>query len=171
MEPRVNKYFNSSNKIKQKLRTDPTKEELWLFLFSSSIFNFPYLRSTINLSLSLSRSLPQSAFPHRLFHNITKLDMDPVKWMVGIGFWVQGFRCFPWLGVNFFLKDALGVPPSSLQLLQNSANLPMVAKPLYGLLSDSVPIHGQRRLPYVAIGGTCFVAVDLLHYFSHFPPF
>ncbi|XP_078148102.1 putative folate-biopterin transporter 7 [Carex rostrata] len=78
--------------------------------------------------------------------------MDPVKWMVGIGFWVQGFRCFPWLGVNFFLKDALGVPPSSLQLLQNSANLPMVAKPLYGLLSDSVPIHGQRRLPYVAIG-------------------
>ncbi|KAJ3689477.1 hypothetical protein LUZ61_018641 [Rhynchospora tenuis] len=78
--------------------------------------------------------------------------MDPVKWMVGIGFWVQGFRCFPWLVVNFFLKDALGVPPSSLQLLQNSANLPMVAKPLYGLLSDSVPIHGQRRLPYVAIG-------------------
>ncbi|XP_078160588.1 putative folate-biopterin transporter 7 isoform X1 [Carex rostrata] len=78
--------------------------------------------------------------------------MDPVKWMVGIGFWLQGFRCFPWLGVNFFLKDTLAVPPSFLQLLQNSANLPMVAKPLYGLLSDSVPIHGQRRLPYVAIG-------------------
>lgn len=79
--------------------------------------------------------------------------MDRVKWMVGLGFWVQGFRCFPWLGVNFYLKDGLGVPASALQILQNSANLPMVAKPLYGLLSDAVAVRGQRRLPYVALGG------------------
>ncbi|XP_008776789.1 probable folate-biopterin transporter 7 [Phoenix dactylifera] len=78
--------------------------------------------------------------------------MDRVKWVVGLGFWVQGFRCFPWLGVNFYLKDGLGVPASSLQILQNSANLPMVAKPLYGLLSDAVAFRGQRRLPYVALG-------------------
>ncbi|KAJ3681586.1 hypothetical protein LUZ60_014159 [Juncus effusus] len=78
--------------------------------------------------------------------------MERVKWVVGMGFWVQGFRCFPWLAVNFFLKDGLGVAPAALQILQNSANLPMVAKPLYGILSDSVPIAGQRRLPYVAIG-------------------
>lgn len=48
------------------------------------------------------------------------------KWVLGLGFWVQGFRCFPWMGVNFYLKDGLGVFPSTLQLLQNSANLPMV---------------------------------------------
>ncbi|KAF0922884.1 hypothetical protein E2562_002133 [Oryza meyeriana var. granulata] len=46
----------------------------------------------------------------------------------------------------------MGVAASSLQILQASANLPMVAKPLLGLLSDAVPIRGYRRLPYVAIG-------------------
>ncbi|GJM88470.1 hypothetical protein PR202_ga04536 [Eleusine coracana subsp. coracana] len=72
--------------------------------------------------------------------------------VIGVGFWVQGFRLFPWLGVNFFLKDGMGVAASSLQILQASANMPMVAKPLLGLLSDAVPIRGHRRLPYVAIG-------------------
>jgi hypothetical protein len=91
--------------------------------------------------------------------------------VIGVGFWVQGFRLFPWLGVNFFLKDGMGVAASSLQILQASANLPMVAKPLLGLLSDAVPIRGHRRLPYVAIGGTphstgLFLCSVVL--FSHF---
>ncbi|PON49483.1 Folate-biopterin transporter [Trema orientale] len=74
------------------------------------------------------------------------------KKVLGIGYWVQGVRCFPWMGVNFFLKDAMGVDPSTLQLLLNSANLPMVAKPLYGVLSDAVYISGQHRIPYIAFG-------------------
>lgn len=74
------------------------------------------------------------------------------KVVLGLGFWVQGLRCLPWMAVNFFLKDGLKVDPSTLQLLQNSANLPMVAKPIYGLLSDSVYISGQHRIPYIAIG-------------------
>ncbi|EPS57860.1 hypothetical protein M569_16957, partial [Genlisea aurea] len=72
--------------------------------------------------------------------------------LLGIGFLVQGLRCFPWMAVNFFLKDGLKVDPSTLQILQNSANLPMVAKPLYGILSDSFYIFGQHRVPYIALG-------------------
>ncbi|PWZ26911.1 BTB/POZ and MATH domain-containing protein 1 [Zea mays] len=41
----------------------------------------------------------------------------------------------------------MGIAASSLQILQASADLPMVNKPLIGLLSDIVP------MPYVAIGG------------------
>ncbi|MQL75694.1 hypothetical protein Taro_008080 [Colocasia esculenta] len=74
------------------------------------------------------------------------------KWVLGLGFWVQGFRCFPWTVVNFYLKDGLGVSPSTLQLLQHSTNLPMVGKPLYGLVSDAVYLRGQHRLPYIALG-------------------
>ncbi|KAJ8762706.1 hypothetical protein K2173_012198 [Erythroxylum novogranatense] len=77
---------------------------------------------------------------------------NPVKGLLGLGFWVQGFRCFPWLAVNFFLKDGLRVDPSTLQLLQNSVNLPMVGKPLYGVISDAVYIRCQHRIPYIAIG-------------------
>lgn len=81
----------------------------------------------------------------------SKVD-NPIRKVLGLGYWVQGFRCFPWMAVNFFLKDGLNVDPSTLQLLQNSANLPMVAKPLYGILSDAVYISGQHRIPYIAIG-------------------
>ncbi|KAH0690005.1 hypothetical protein KY289_017363 [Solanum tuberosum] len=74
------------------------------------------------------------------------------KLLLGLGFLVQGFRCFPWMAVNFFLKDGLKVDPSTLQILQCSANLPMVAKPFYGILSDSFYIFGQHRVPYIAFG-------------------
>lgn len=97
------------------------------------------------------------------------------KVVLGLGFWVQGLRCLPWMAVNFYLKDGIKVDPSTLQLLQNSANLPMVAKPIYGLLSDSVYISGQHRLPYIAIGGI-FSFVPLLDLFfllllSYLPAF
>ncbi|GAA0168299.1 transporter [Lithospermum erythrorhizon] len=74
------------------------------------------------------------------------------KLLLGLGFWVQGFRCFPWMGVIFYLKDGLRVDPSTIQILQNSANLPMIAKPFYGIVSDSFYIFGQHRIPYIAIG-------------------
>lgn len=78
------------------------------------------------------------------------------KLLLGLGYWVQGLRCFPWMGVQFFLKDGLRVDPSTLQILQNSANLPMVAKPFYGIVSDSFYIFGQHRVPYIAFGGSIF---------------
>nr|XP_043617278.1 probable folate-biopterin transporter 7 [Erigeron canadensis] len=74
------------------------------------------------------------------------------KMLLGLGFWIQGFRCFPWTAVIFFLKDGLRVDPSTMQILQNSANLPMVAKPFYGLMSDSFYFFGQHRIPYIAFG-------------------
>ncbi|XP_042490404.1 probable folate-biopterin transporter 7 [Macadamia integrifolia] len=77
---------------------------------------------------------------------------NPLRPLLGFGFFVQGFRGFAWMAVTFFLKDGLNVDPSTLQLLQNSANLPMVGKPLYGILSDAVYLRGQHRIPYIAIG-------------------
>ncbi|KFK34693.1 hypothetical protein AALP_AA5G179400 [Arabis alpina] len=80
------------------------------------------------------------------------MSSDRIQWVLGLGYLVQGFRGFPWLGANFFLTEELHVNPGVLQLLQNSANLPMVAKPIYGVLSDSVFIFGQHRIPYIAFG-------------------
>lgn len=73
--------------------------------------------------------------------------------LVGLGYWVQGFRCFPWFAVNFYLKDVLTVDPGTLQIVQNTVNLPMVAKPVYGIVSDAVYIRGAHRVPYLVIGG------------------
>ncbi|KAK1431328.1 hypothetical protein QVD17_07785 [Tagetes erecta] len=72
--------------------------------------------------------------------------------LLGLGFWMQGFRCFPWMAMIFFLKDGFRLDPLTMQILQSSASLPMVAKPVYGLLSDSFYFFGQHRIPYIAGG-------------------
>lgn len=82
-------------------------------------------------------------------------DVDSREMLVscGFGYWVQGFRCFPWLALNFHMAHSLSLHPAILQLVQNSGNLPMVAKPLYGILSDILYIGGAHRIPYISIGG------------------
>ncbi|KAK9671683.1 hypothetical protein RND81_12G047700 [Saponaria officinalis] len=89
-----------------------------------------------------------------------------LKWVLGMGYWVQGLRCIPWLAVNYMLKDGLNLDSSTFQILQNSANLPMVAKPLYGVVSDSLYFFGQHRLPYIALGAVLqaisWVAIAIL---------
>ncbi|CAN6485833.1 unnamed protein product [Victoria cruziana] len=70
----------------------------------------------------------------------------------GVGYWVQGLRCLPWLALNFYFKDALQINPSTLQLVQNTANLPMVFKPLCGIVSDVLYIGDEHRVPYISFG-------------------
>ncbi|RLM86045.1 hypothetical protein C2845_PM04G08860 [Panicum miliaceum] len=79
-------------------------------------------------------------------------EMRRLWWVCGVGYWVQGFRCFPWLALNFHLARGLGLSPAALQLVQNAGNLPLVAKPLFGVLSDAVYIGRAHRLPYISIG-------------------
>ncbi|KAK8656066.1 hypothetical protein V6N13_108625 [Hibiscus sabdariffa] len=39
------------------------------------------------------------------------------------------------------------------EFVQNFGNLAMVAKPLFGILSDALYIGGGHRIPYICIGG------------------
>lgn len=87
--------------------------------------------------------------------------------MCGFGYWVQGFRCFPWLALNFHMAHNLAMHPSVLQLVQNSGNLPMVAKPLYGILSDAFYINGAHRLPYISIGGRLVASLFIYVIFNY----
>lgn len=73
--------------------------------------------------------------------------------LIVMGYWIQGFRSFPWLAVSFLFKDGLQVDPATMQFIFSSASLPMVAKPIYGILSDALFIGGCHRLPYLAIAG------------------
>ncbi|MCO5561476.1 hypothetical protein L7F22_015097 [Adiantum nelumboides] len=70
-----------------------------------------------------------------------------------LGYWVQGFRCFPWMAMCFYLKDGLQVNPGTLQFCMCTVNLPMVAKPIYGIISDVIYIGGDRRMPYLMFAG------------------
>ncbi|XP_002879444.2 probable folate-biopterin transporter 9, chloroplastic isoform X1 [Arabidopsis lyrata subsp. lyrata] len=86
------------------------------------------------------------------FRKVGRDDKGQAVLLCALGYWVQGSRCFPWLALNFHMAHCLNLKPSTIQLVQYTASLPMVAKPLYGVLSDVLYIGGARRVPYISIG-------------------
>ena len=53
--------------------------------------------------------------------------------------------------LTYFLKDALGWAPDQVTRYLALLIIPWIIKPIYGLLSDFLPIGGYRRRPYLII--------------------
>ncbi len=68
-------------------------------------------------------------------------------------YFVEGILGLARLAVSFFLKDELGLNPAQVSALLGITLLPWTVKPLFGLLSDSLPILGYRRRPYLVLSG------------------
>jgi folate/biopterin transporter len=68
-------------------------------------------------------------------------------------YFVQGILGLARLAVSFFLKDDLGLTPAEVAALTGIASLPWVVKPLFGFMSDGLPIFGYRRRPYLILSG------------------
>ena len=66
-------------------------------------------------------------------------------------YFAQGFRSLGSLGLSYFLKDVLRLSAAESALLTSTALIPWSLKPLYGITSDCVPIHGRRRKPYILL--------------------
>ncbi|KAM7492695.1 hypothetical protein LguiA_035616 [Lonicera macranthoides] len=72
-------------------------------------------------------------------------------WLVCLIYFTQGFRSFVWTAVSYQLKDRLKLSPSASQFVTSVAFFPWSIKPLYGILSDCIPIRGRKRIPYLVI--------------------
>ncbi|MBW4664577.1 MAG: folate/biopterin family MFS transporter [Chroococcus sp. CMT-3BRIN-NPC107] len=68
-------------------------------------------------------------------------------------YFVQGILGLARLAVSFFLKDELGLSPANVSALFGIVALPWIIKPLFGFLSDGLPIFGYRRRPYLVLSG------------------
>ncbi|MFN4279075.1 folate/biopterin family MFS transporter [Thermosynechococcus sp.] len=68
-------------------------------------------------------------------------------------YFVQGVLGLARLAISFFFKDELGLSPAEVAALMGVAALPWVVKPLFGLLSDSVPLLGFHRRSYLVLSG------------------
>jgi folate/biopterin transporter len=66
---------------------------------------------------------------------------------------VQGILGLAKLAVSFFLKDQLALSPAEVAALMGVAALPWVIKPVFGFVSDGLPIFGYRRRPYLVLSG------------------
>lgn len=68
-------------------------------------------------------------------------------------YFVQGILGLARLAVSFFLKDDLGLTPAEVAALTGISSLPWIIKPLFGFISDGLPILGYRRRPYLILSG------------------
>lgn len=68
-------------------------------------------------------------------------------------YFVQGILGLARLAVSFFLKDDLGLTPAEVAALTGISALPWIIKPLFGFMSDGLPIFGYRRRPYLILSG------------------
>eukprot|EP00268_Persea_americana_P053149 TRINITY_DN5996_c0_g2_i4.p1 TRINITY_DN5996_c0_g2~~TRINITY_DN5996_c0_g2_i4.p1 ORF type:complete len:516 (+),score=71.52 TRINITY_DN5996_c0_g2_i4:199-1746(+) len=75
----------------------------------------------------------------------------PFLWLITLIYFTQGFRSFVWTAVSYQLKDILKLSPSASQFLVSIAYFPWSIKPIYGILSDCIPISGRKRVPYLII--------------------
>lgn len=68
-------------------------------------------------------------------------------------YFVQGILGLARLAVSFFLKDDLGLSPAQVSALMGIAALPWMIKPVFGFISDGLPLFGYRRRPYLILSG------------------
>lgn len=68
-------------------------------------------------------------------------------------YFVQGVLGLARLAISFFFKDELGLSPAEVAALMGVAALPWVIKPVFGLISDSLPLLGFRRRSYLVLSG------------------
>lgn len=68
-------------------------------------------------------------------------------------YFVQGILGLARLAVSFFLKDELHLSPVEVSALLGIVALPWMIKPLFGFISDGLPIFGYRRRPYLVLSG------------------
>ncbi|KAL4332249.1 hypothetical protein GQ457_07G032840 [Hibiscus cannabinus] len=57
------------------------------------------------------------------------------------------------VSTQYYMKDEQKVQPSQAQILIGVIHFPWIVKPLWGLLTDVVPILGYRRRPYFIFAG------------------
>lgn len=64
-----------------------------------------------------------------------------------------------------FFKDELHLDPASVGILMGVGKMPWVIKPLYGFMSDSIPLWGYRRRSYLVLCGALGRFLLVLFYF------
>lgn len=68
-------------------------------------------------------------------------------------YFVQGILGLGRLAVSFFLKDELAMSPAEVSAMFGIVIIPWMIKPIFGFISDGIPIFGYRRRPYIIFSG------------------
>ncbi|KAL3650933.1 hypothetical protein CASFOL_007336 [Castilleja foliolosa] len=65
------------------------------------------------------------------------------------------------VGTEYYMKDVQKVQPSEAQVYSGITSIPWIIKPVWGLLTDVVPVFGYQRRPYFVFAGSLGVVAML----------
>ncbi len=68
-------------------------------------------------------------------------------------YFIAGATSLAGVATTFFYKDDIGLSIAQVQILGSIAIIPWSIKPIYGILSDRLPIWKLRRKPYLFLAG------------------
>lgn len=78
-----------------------------------------------------------------------------------IVYFAQGMWYLPNLSITFLLKDNFGLSAAQTATFFSITVIPWLIKPVYGLISDFVPLFGQRRKSYFILTSGMAAAMGL----------
>jgi MFS family permease len=76
-------------------------------------------------------------------------------------YFAQGMWYLPNLSITFLLKDTFGLSSAQTATFFSITVIPWLVKPVYGLISDFVPLFGQRRKSYFLLASGTAAAMGL----------
>ncbi|KDP41941.1 hypothetical protein JCGZ_26959 [Jatropha curcas] len=94
--------------------------------------------------------------------------IDELHWSFVLGVVIvygisQGFGVgLSKVSTQYYMKDEQKVQPSEAQVYSGLLQFPWIVKPLWGLLTDTLPILGYRRRPYFVFAGVLSMVAMLV---------
>jgi MFS family permease len=76
-------------------------------------------------------------------------------------YFAQGMWYLPNLSITFLLKDTFGLSAAQTATFFSITVIPWLIKPVYGLISDFVPLFGQRRKSYFILSSGLAAAMGI----------
>lgn len=92
-----------------------------------------------------------------------------IRWIIGTPYFVQGTSTFTEVPILYFIKFTLGMGDAGGQLFDALRQSGWFVKPLWGLISDKVPLFGYHRKSWyvtMALAATVFWALNALLAFA-----
>src|SRR5690349_18978701 len=81
--------------------------------------------------------------------NKKKRDMNKLAYLI-ISF-NQGLSSISELAVSYFFKDQLHLEPARLSQIMSFVAIPWMVKPIFGLITDLLPLCSYRRKVYIIL--------------------
>jgi folate/biopterin transporter len=122
-----------------------------ILVFSSNLFSFA-LKSFTSISTSnrsYQKSLKSSNINTGSMTNSFQWNKVPLLSV----YFVQGALGISKIATTYFLKDNLHLSPTEVAEIMGIISLPWVVKPLYGFISDGIPLFGYKRKSYLVLSG------------------